>query len=135
MSFYRHCLRIALAVAVALVPLLVFAQGPGDGGGNQNQGLFLLEPIGGVNSIPTDGNAGLGVFGFYFGLLYPWIVGMGAGIAILNGVVGGIQIIQSGSDSDGVTKGKSRLMLSLGGLLLVLGSATILNALNPTFYR
>jgi hypothetical protein len=98
-------------------------------------GIFLLEPIGGQGSIPTVGNEGLGVFGFYFGLIYPWLIGMGAGIALLMAVIGGIQIIQAGSDQANVTAGKNRLLLSLGGLLIILLSATIMNAINPVFFR
>lgn len=99
------------------------------------QGIFLLEPIGGVEEIPEDAGGGLGVFQFYFNLIYPWIVGMGAGIAVFMGVIGGIQIIQAGADQAGVSNGKNRLLLSLAGLLIILASATVLNALNPTFYR
>ena len=102
---------------------------------NQNNGIQLLEPIGNVRSIPTDGNNGLGVFSFYFNTIYPWIIGMGAGIAVLNAVWGGFQIIQAGSDGEGLSHGKTRLLTSLGGLLLVLLSATLLNVINPTFFR
>ena len=105
------------------------------GNGGETQGIFLLEHIGGVGEIPTVGNEGLGVFQFYFNLLYPWIVGMGAGIAVFMGVIGGIQIIQAGSDQAGVSNGKNRLLLSLAGLLIILASATILNTLNPTFFQ
>ena len=121
----RAFLRIS-ALLAALWPLRVAAA---------DDGIFLLEPIGGVGSIPTQGNQGLGVFGFYMGLIYPWIVGMGAAVAVLMGIVGGIQIIQAGSDQGKVTAGKNRLLLSLGGLLLMLLSATLMNALNPSFFK
>lgn len=101
----------------------------------QNQGITLLEPVGGVTTIPTAGNAGLGVFGFYFNLIYPWVVGMAAAIAVLMAVVGGMQIIMAGSDQSKVGAGKNRLLISLGGLIIILASAVILNLLNPTFYR
>lgn len=101
---------------------------------NARNGLFLLEPIGGVREIPTRGNAGLGVFNFYFGLLYPWLLGMAGGVVMLNAVWGGIKIIQAGS-GDGVTEGKNKLLLSFAGLLIILFSAVILNTLNPVFFR
>ncbi len=109
----------------------------GGNGGGRDDGIFLLEPIGGVTSIPvTQQNlTGFGVFFYYFNLLWPWVVGMGAGIAVLMGVIGGIQIIQAGSDQGKVSAGKNRLLLSLGGLLIILLSGTLLNALNPTFYQ
>lgn len=97
-------------------------------------GIFLLEPIGGVREIPTGGG-GLGALGAYLGLLYPWLVGMAAGVAVLMALWGGMQIIQSGSDTGKRDEGKKRLLSSLMGLLLILLSATILNALNPTFFQ
>ena len=97
-------------------------------------GIRLMERVGDAAFIPTVGNEGLGVFGYYFNLLYPWVVGMGAATAILNGVIGGIQIIQAGS-GDGVKNGKNRLLLSFAGLLIILAAAAILNAINPVFYQ
>lgn len=109
------------------------------GGANAggDEGIFLLEPVGGIRSIPvTQQNlSGFGVFSYYFGLLWPWVVGMGAGTAVLMGVIGGIQIIMAGADQGKVSAGKDRLLISLGGLLIVLASATLLNALNPSFYQ
>ncbi len=137
MSFRRFLLSV-WCISVLLTPVTAFTQDPGGdvgGNGGETQGIFLLEPIGGVGSIPTVGNEGLGVFQFYFNLLYPWIVGMGAGIAVFMGVIGGIQIIKAGSDQAGVSNGKNRLLLSLAGLLIILASATILNTLNPTFFK
>lgn len=103
--------------------------------GECKSGILLLEQVGDVEYIPTDANPGLGVFGYYFNLLYPWVVGMAAATAVLMAVIGGIQIIQAGSDSGAVGNGKNRLLIALGGLLLILASATLMNALNPTFYR
>lgn len=105
------------------VPLTAFAA----------DGIFLMEPIGDTTQI--DAEPGLGALGHYLNLVYPWIVGMGAATAVLMAVVGGIQIIQAGADTGKRDAGKNRLLMSLGGLLLVLLSATILNALNPTFFQ
>lgn len=100
----------------------------------QAGGIRLLEPIGGVAVIPTAGATGLGVFGFYFNLLYPWIIGMGAAISVLMGLVGGLQMMTAGNDSTKRSNGINRLLISMGGLLLILFSSTILNVLNPTFF-
>ncbi|MSR87295.1 hypothetical protein EXS70_03960 [Candidatus Peribacteria bacterium] len=126
MSFRRILLCIG-CLAALLVPLLTRAA--------EGDGIILLEPFGDVNLIPTEGITGLGVFGLYFGLVYPWVVGMGAATAVLMGVFGGIQIIQAGADPAGVSAGKNRLLLSLAGLLIILGSTAILNVLNPSFFR
>ncbi len=122
--------RLSTLLSSLLSPVTARA---GDAG--VDRGITLLEPVGGVANIPVAGNAGLGVFGFYFNLLYPWVVGMAAAIAVLMAVVGGIQISMAGSDAGQVSAGRNRLLISLGGLLIILASAIILNSLNPTFYR
>lgn len=116
-----------LSMAFVSLPAIVMAQGMNQGG------IVLLEPIGSEDQI--DAIPGLGALGHYLSLLYPWMVGMGAGTAVLMAVVGGIQIIQSGGDQGKRDAGQQRLLMSLGGLLLILLSATILNALNPSFFR
>ena len=133
MVVHKLPLRIAAFLASFGLPVAVLAQA-GGGAGADAGGIKLLEPIGGVSEIPVGGG-GLSAFGFYFGLVYPWVVGMGAAIAVLMGVIGGIQMIQAGADSAAVSAGKSRLLASLGGLLLILLSATIMNALNPAFFK
>ncbi len=122
-------MRLPLSIRIfgllmgSFAPLLAYA----------DDGIFLLEPIGGTTHIEAE--PGLGALGHYLSLLYPWVVGMGAATAVLMAVVGGVQIIQAGADSGKRDAGKTRLLMSLGGLLLVMLSATILNALNPTFFK
>jgi hypothetical protein len=119
-------LRLLLGLLLGLaMPFAATAQGD----------IQLLEPIGGVDSIPTAGQEGFGVFAIYFNLLYPWVVGMGAAFAVLMGLVGGIQMMTSGGDSGKRTAGIDRLKYSVGGLLLLLFSSTILRILNPTFFK
>ncbi len=100
----------------------------------QSNGLSLLECVGSVCQIPTN-TGPLGAFGIYFNLLYPWVVGMGAAVAVLMGVIGGIQIMLAGADQGKRSAGINRFMISIGGLLLILFSATILHALNPVFFK
>jgi hypothetical protein len=117
-------LSAPLGILLALVPASAVAQG----------GINLLEPVGGQSSISVGGGP-LGAFIEYFNLLYPWVVGIAAAFAVLMGLVGGIQMMTAGGDSGKAENGKTRLMYSLGGLLLVLFSSIILNALNPTFFK
>jgi hypothetical protein len=125
MSRYLVLLRLIAALAGLLTPFSAYAQA----------GIKLLEPIGGVTEIPTAGQSGFGVFYAYFNLLYPWAVGLMSAIAVLMGLWGGIQIMVSGSNESGRQEGVNRLMMSIGGLLLLLFSSTILNWLNPTFFQ
>ncbi len=98
-------------------------------------GIRLLEPIGNVTEIPTANASGFGPFFFFFNLLYPWFLGLGAAIAVLMGVIGGIQIMWSGGNDTIHSAGMQRFLLSLGGLILLLFSSLILNLLNPNFFR
>ena len=115
-----------------MVPSVLLAQVPAS-----QDGIFLLEPIGGVGVIPVGDQEfqGLGPVFFYFNLIYPWFVGLGAAVALLHATWGGVEIIQSGADTGKRDSGKNRLLISLGGLLLILLSPTILNTINPTFFK
>ena len=121
-SLFNTLFRLLLLAHTAL------AQGDGDK-------IILMEPIGNVKEIPVTNNEGLGVLGYYIGLLYPWMVGMAAGTCVLMAAYGGLEIIQAGADTGQRDAGKNRLLVSLGGLLLILGSSTLLNTFNPTFFR
>ncbi len=94
----------------------------------------LLEPIGDTTEITLDGST-LGAFGTYVNLLYPWVLGMAAAIAVLMGMWGGIEIMQAGADQGKYDGGKNRLLMSLGGLLLTLLASTLLRAINPSFFK
>ena len=132
MSRYPILRFLTVSAALLTVPIAL-AQDPGAGGGGQ--AIRLLEPIGGVNEIPVNGFEGLGVMNFYLGLLYPWLIGMGAGMAVLMATWGGLQIIMAGKDPSKAIAGKDRLIMSIAGLILILASATIMHALNPTFFK
>ena len=123
MSFFHLLCRAVTLPVIVLFPLRAAAQG----------GVMLLEPIGNMTEIPANG--GFSVFTSYFNEVYPWIVGMGAAVAVLMGLVGGIQIMQAGNDEGKVTAGRTRLLMSMGGLLLLLFSSAILNVLNPSFFK
>jgi hypothetical protein len=123
----KHLFRIFTAAAIWSMSFGVAAQG--------NPGIRLLEPIGSEQYIPTEGNEGLGAFGYYMSLIYPYVVGMGAAVAVLMGLVGGIQIMLAGADSSKRSAGTQRLLISLGGLLMLLLSSTIMRALNPSFFK
>ncbi len=95
--------------------------------------IKLLEPIGGVSCLPV-GTGPLGAFYTYFNFLFPWLVGVCAGLAILWGVLGGAQMIFNAGEQGKYDEGKQKLMNAMIGLLLIIFSAMILNFLNPTFY-
>lgn len=112
-----------------------------DQGGASNIGsleckeLCLLQPIGGVRCLnPCNNPAPLGLFEMYFNLLYPWLVGVCMGVAMLHVVFGGIQMINSG-DASMKSAGANRIRGAVAGLLILIFSSMILRLINPGFYR
>lgn len=100
----------------------------------QQTGIPLLEPIRGETMIPTD-QGGFGPFFYYWNLFYPYVIGLGGAIAVLMGLIGGLEIMTAGGDQGKRSAGMNRFMMSVGGLILLLLSSLILNLLNPTFFR
>lgn len=92
----------------------------------------LLQPIGGLTSIS---GTGLAAFIEYFNAVWPWVLSIGGGIAVLNGVIGGTMIMLSGSDSGMESAGKDKLKYSIVGLLIIAFAGMILRILNPIFYQ
>ncbi len=113
------------ALAALLFPRIAFAQ--------LNTGkIRLMEAIGKCGEL--TGKPGLDTFFTYFNLLWPWMIGTSAGIAVLMAIAGGIQIIMSGGDPGKRGEGVQRLMNALLGLLMLVFAGLLLNTLNPSFF-
>lgn len=101
--------------------------------------ICLLQPLdapGGEGTGTTQLRPGPGIqiFFDYFNLSWPWILGIAAGIAVLQAIAGGVQIMISGG-AEQRNAGQTRLLWALGGLVLVALAGFILRVLNPTFFR
>ncbi len=84
----------------------------------------LLAPIGKTTEIKTND------IGKYFNILFNIAIGLAGALAVVMIVVGGIQWM--GSESIfGKTEGKERVMSAILGLLIAVGSYTLLNTINP----
>ncbi len=84
----------------------------------------LLAPIGKTTEIKTND------IGKYFNILFNIAIGLAGALAVVMIVVGGIQWM--GSESVfGKTEGKERVMSAILGLLIAVGSYTLLNTINP----
>lgn len=138
---------LAIVVLVTLVsftvPAITLAQQPppaagnagGNGGANCPPGTIkLLEPIDGNHCLST-GSSVTGAFDVYFSMLFPWVVGVSAGIAILWGVAGGANMLLNAGDSGKYEEGRQWLLSSMVGLFIIIFSAMILNFLNPSFFK
>jgi hypothetical protein len=99
--------------------------------------LPLLQPLDDrTNSLSTqNANDALEAFINYFNLSWPWVIGTAAGIAVLQALVGGIQIMLSGGDGGAREEGKNRMTWALAGLLMIGLSGMILEILNPIYFR
>lgn len=95
--------------------------------------LRLLQPLGGVQEIAPSG--GLTMFYQYFNSSFPWLIGVAAGIAVLQTLRGGISILLSGGDPGKRSEGISTMTWSIAGLLLIAFAGFILRILNPMFYK
>ncbi len=96
--------------------------------------LRLLQPLDDTTtSLPPS--AGILIFFVYFDIAWPWILGIAAGVGVLQALVGGVQIMLSGSDSGMRESGKGKIMWALAGLLMVGLAGFILRSINPLFYR
>lgn len=87
---------------------------------------------GSLHSLPAL--AGIDIFFVYFNTVWPWVLGVAAGIAILQAMVGGLQIMLSGG-SEQRSAGEERLKWALGGLALVALAGFLLRVLNPIFFK
>ena len=102
--------------------------------------ICILEPLpGGTDMItPAEASNPLGAFLTYINVggadganLWTWAFRVGVAIAVLNGVIGGLQIAISNGDSGKIEEGKSRIIWSIAGLLLLLLSGVFLEFINP----
>ncbi|HVW66843.1 MAG TPA: hypothetical protein VHA78_03880 [Candidatus Peribacteraceae bacterium] len=131
--FVRFLLAMSSIGSFAVLPRAFAATqtSPFDPGANPN--LPLLAPIDpNVKSLPPSSNGE--IFFVYFNMAWPWILGCAAGIGVLQALIGGIEIMLSGSDSAMRDNGKNKIQWALAGLLMVGFATLILKTLNSTFY-
>lgn len=95
--------------------------------------IKLLQPLPGGTT--TLSGSGVQLFFNYFNTIWPWVLSIAGGVAVLNGVIGGTMIMMSGSDSGMESAGKDKLKYSIAGLIMIAFAGTILRILNPTFYQ
>lgn len=102
-------------------------------GVKNNRNLILLEPL---NGQPTSlsPSPGIGIFFEYFNLSWPWVLGVAAGVGVLQALIGAIQVMLSGNDSGMREGGKSKMTWALAGLLMVGLAGFILRSINPIFF-
>lgn len=95
-----------------------------------NTDLILLQPLDDA-TYSLSAKPGVQIFFDYFNLSWPWILGVAAGLAVLQAMVGGMMMMTpSGNQS-----GKDRMMYATAGLLIIALAGLILSTINPLFYN
>lgn len=94
--------------------------------------LCILEPVPGGAQVVDPGGGPLQLFFDYINAgLWQWAFMIGVAIAVLNAVIGGLQIVTSNGDSGKVDAGKTRFLSSTMGLIMLLLAGVILEFINP----
>lgn len=131
MPFKKSFCRLAVLTAFALLPMAAQA-GPGDPAENiykPRPDIFLLQPIeDGVGTVSNNGTIDTAFE--YFNMIWPWLFGSAAGVAVIWAMIAGIMIMSSGENSDLRQKGKDHLMTVAKGLVLIALSGLVLTTLN-----
>lgn len=97
--------------------------------------LRLLQPLDDRTFFISKNLQGIDIVFYYFNLGWPWLLGTAAGFAVLQAVIGGVQIMLSGDDGGKREAGISRFTWAAAGLLMLGLAGFILRTLNPMFFR
>ena len=128
------CRRLFFQGAIAFVAFsasVANAQAPAPG-----KPIKLLQPLpGNIREIPVQINDPFGIFNAYVNPMLAFGIGVAAGLAVFMVIIGGFQIMLSNGDEGKIGEGRQRILAAIGGLLILVFAATILNLLNPDFFQ
>lgn len=123
---------LTLALFLLLLPAGMVAQDDGSNLVIEPKPIKLLQPF--SNSLTeVSPQAGIDTFFAYFNAAWPFLIGTAAGIAVLQVLVAGVQIMIS-KGQEQKTAGEERLMWAIAGLIMLILAGFILRTLNPLFY-
>ena len=133
LSFFRKlAFGTSILVAGSTVITRVAAQaGPLD---PQEKNLTLLECFNGSKNCSLQPQAGIGLFITYFNMVWPWVLGIAAGVGVLQALMGAQDIMMSGNDASKREAGKTKILWAIAGLIMVALAGTILRTINPNFF-
>jgi hypothetical protein len=95
--------------------------------------LRILSPLwGNGNSTTLPAQPGIDMVYTYFANAWPWVLGVASGIAVIQAIAGGIQVMFSAGNKEA---GVTRLTWAAAGLLLIVLSGFILRTINPLYYQ
>lgn len=102
---------------------------PGRAAAQQDQ-IFLIEPLGGGNTLPAGDNA----FIEYFNQSSDWLFRVAVGFTVMWVLIGGVMFIISGNNQSRRSEAITRISSALIGLLILLFAGVILRTLNSLFF-
>lgn len=70
----------------------------------------------------------------YVTVIYAYLAGLAGLLAVLMMVLGGFQVMTSGTSPAGIAAGKDKIINAVGGLILLLVSAILLYTVNPNAF-
>lgn len=85
-----------------------------------------------IQAVLSKGGTSL-LYG-YIGMIYKWAASVVGVIAVTVIILSGIQMSASGGDPDALSKAKTRILQSIGGIVVLFLSGLILNTINPNFF-
>jgi hypothetical protein len=101
-----------------------------------NKSLCILEPLpGGPKSLNPTVAPFQNFKDYVNNGVWQFIFKVGVAIAVLNGVIGGLQIVFSNGDSGAIEKGRHRLLWSMAGLIMLVLSGVIMTFINPVAFQ
>lgn len=125
--------RLLLTLVYATLP--VYAQG---GILQPRTGLRILAPLSNDPNaayLPPSAPGTIQIIYTYFSYAQQWIFGVAAGFCILQVLIGGFMILNSGGDPSKRSEGVTKAMWSIAGLLLLAVVSSFMWFLNPGFYN
>jgi hypothetical protein len=122
MKQYLPVLPVAFGILVALVPAVAYAAD-----------VKLLQPL--CGSPTVSGTGPFDIMFAYFNCAGIWLYDIAIGVCVLWVLVGGIHIIVSGDNSELYSRGKSYIIGSISGLLLLIFAPVVLRFINGGFYQ
>lgn len=123
---------------IIIFPIVLFAQGPGGVSFSSGTPDFNFQiPISGLKSLTlceTGSGDSLSCPGIakYIQVVYTFLVGFATVLAVLAVTWGGIQWLLSRGESSKIQEARKIIGNAIVGLLLTLGSYTILSVINPS---
>ncbi|OGJ54987.1 hypothetical protein A3D11_02525 [Candidatus Peribacteria bacterium RIFCSPHIGHO2_02_FULL_49_16] len=94
--------------------------------------IVLLRPFGGARTVSK--NTGVQVLIDYLDAIWPWLIAMGVGVAVVRTIIAGYELMLSGGNPGLRQQAMQHILYSIVGILMLIFAAVILSLINPNAY-